>query len=91
MFDERKKELILVSHCNITESEKVKGSEYFLNALYSVTLSRHDDMITTYNLALPNYTKLTKALKTSVSYVSFSEVSIMMLNRASRVSWRNCP
>lgn len=33
---------------------------------------------------------LTRALNTSVSYVSLSDVSIMMLKRASRVSCRNC-
>lgn len=33
---------------------------------------------------------LTRASNTSVSKVSLSEFSIMMLNRASKVSWRNC-
>lgn len=33
---------------------------------------------------------LTRASNTSVSKVSLSEFSIMMLNSASRVSWRNC-
>lgn len=33
---------------------------------------------------------LTRASKTNVSKVSLSEFSIMMLKRASNVSWRNC-